>query len=166
MVCRLLFSSRWYEEIINNQQIKFIENCGDDTNWYFHLESIGCNTSNISLSVFAVRPSILGPQWASYQIGKIAGCACAGNAGNVSPRRRFQRKPVVSDPGRDACRDRLPAVTGKTFPAFPAHAHPQFYVSGKRSMHDTASIITVTVADVSAVLLSSTNLFYAAGTQF
>ena len=37
--------------------------------------------------------------WASYQIRKIAGCACAGNAGNVFPRRRFQRKPVVSDPG-------------------------------------------------------------------
>ena len=35
---------------------------------------------------------------------------------------------------RDACRDRLPAVAGKTFPAFPAHAHPQFYVSGKRPM--------------------------------
>ena len=38
-------------------------------------------------------------QWASYQIRKIAGCACAGNAGNVFPRRRFQRKPIVSDPG-------------------------------------------------------------------
>ena len=36
---------------------------------------------------------------------------------------------------RDACRDRLPAVTGKTFPAFPAHAHPQFCVSGKRPMN-------------------------------
>ena len=33
---------------------------------------------------------------------------------------------------RNACRDRLPAVAGKTFPAFPAHGHPQFYVSGKR----------------------------------
>ena len=30
--------------------------------------------------------------WASYQIRKIAGCACAGNAGNVSP------PPLVSDP--------------------------------------------------------------------
>ena len=38
-------------------------------------------------------------QWASYQIRKIAGRACAGNAGNVFPRRRFQRKPLVSDPG-------------------------------------------------------------------
>ena len=37
--------------------------------------------------------------WASYQIRKIAGCACAGNAGNVFPCRRFQIKPLVSDPG-------------------------------------------------------------------
>ena len=37
--------------------------------------------------------------WASYQIRKIAGCACAGNAWNVFPRRRFQREPLVSDPG-------------------------------------------------------------------
>ena len=37
--------------------------------------------------------------WASYQIKKMAGCACAGNAGNVFPRRRFKRKPLVSDPG-------------------------------------------------------------------
>ena len=37
--------------------------------------------------------------WVSYQIRKIADCACAGNAGNVFPRRRFQRKPLVSDPG-------------------------------------------------------------------
>ena len=36
-------------------------------------------------------------QWASWQIRKIAGCA--GNAGNVFPRRRFQRKLLVSDPG-------------------------------------------------------------------
>ena len=39
------------------------------------------------------------PAWASYQMRKIAGCACAGNAGNVFPRRRFQRKPLVGDPG-------------------------------------------------------------------
>ena len=38
-------------------------------------------------------------QWASYQIRKIAVCACAGNAGNVFPHRRFRRKPLVSDPG-------------------------------------------------------------------
>ena len=29
----------------------------------------------------------------------MAGCACAGNAGNVFPRHRLQRKPLVSDPG-------------------------------------------------------------------
>ena len=37
-------------------------------------------------------------QWASYQIRKIAGCACAGNAGNVFPSHRLHRKPLVSDP--------------------------------------------------------------------
>ena len=35
-------------------------------------------------------------QWASYQIRNIAGCECAGN---VFPRHRLQRKPLVSDPG-------------------------------------------------------------------
>ena len=38
-------------------------------------------------------------KWASYQIRKIAGCACAGNAGNDFPRHRLQRKLLVSDPG-------------------------------------------------------------------
>ena len=37
--------------------------------------------------------------WASDQIRNIAGCACTGNAGNVFPRRRLQRKRSVSDPG-------------------------------------------------------------------
>ena len=37
--------------------------------------------------------------WASYQIRNIAGGACAGNAGNVFPRRWLQRKLLVSDPG-------------------------------------------------------------------
>ena len=84
---------------------------------------------------------------AFYQIRKIVVCACTGNAGNVTPR-RLQRKPLVSDPGmhhdtvsrtcRDACRDR---GRGKTFPAFPAHAHPPFYVSGKspNTRHSTES---------------------------
>ena len=45
------------------------------------------------------QPPIVSETWASYQIRQIAGCACAGNAGNVFPRRRFQRKLLVSDPG-------------------------------------------------------------------
>ena len=86
-------------------------------------------------------------QWASYQIRKIAGCACAGNAGNVSPRRRLQRKPLVSDPGmhHGTCVTHVPwcmsgsfnCGDGETFPAFPAHAHPQICVSGKRPMWGT-----------------------------
>ena len=38
-------------------------------------------------------------QWASYKIRDIAGCACAGNAGNVFHRRRLQRKALDSDSG-------------------------------------------------------------------
>ena len=37
--------------------------------------------------------------WASYQISKLAGCACARNAGNVFPHHQLQKKPIVSDPG-------------------------------------------------------------------
>ena len=50
----------------------------------------------IYLSVIAIMHNL---SWASYQIRKIAVCACAGNAGNVSPHRRFRMKPLVSDPG-------------------------------------------------------------------
>ena len=41
--------------------------------------------------------------WASYQIRKIAGCACAGNVGIVFPHPRFQGKPLVSDPDMHHC---------------------------------------------------------------
>ena len=43
--------------------------------------------------------AIVSSPWTSCQIRKIAGCACTGNAENDSPRRLFQRKPLVSDPG-------------------------------------------------------------------
>ena len=46
---------------------------------------------------------------------------------------------------RDACRDRFPAVTGKTFPAFPAHAHPQICVSGKRPMVSRPQYIDIDI---------------------
>ena len=39
------------------------------------------------------------PSWASYQIRKIAGCACAGNAGNDFPHGLLQWKPLACDPG-------------------------------------------------------------------
>ena len=69
--------------------------------------------------------------WVSYQIRKIAGCACTGNAGNVFPAIDFKGNRKLAIPAciterasrtcRDACRDRLSPVAGKTFPA---HAHP------------------------------------------
>ena len=48
--------------------------------------------------------------WTSYQIRKIAGCACDGNAGSVFSRHRLQRKPLVSDPSmhHGACVTHVP----------------------------------------------------------
>ena len=67
-----------------------------------------------------------------------------GMLGTFSPDADFKWNRLLAIPAcitarawrtcRDACRDRLLAVTRKTFPAFPAHAHPQFSVSGKRPM--------------------------------
>ena len=54
--------------------------------------------------------------WASYQIRKIACCACAGNGGNVFPATDFKRNRYLAIPAcitarashrsRNACRDR------------------------------------------------------------
>ena len=65
-----------------------------------YIEIVSCNydlvNRNCDLANYHWHNRLL---WASYQIRKIAGCACAGNAGNVFPRRRFLREPLVSDPG-------------------------------------------------------------------
>ena len=59
-----------------------------------------CSSNEISWEfIFVSEASFHHPmECASYPIRKIAGCACTGNAGNVFPRRRFKRKPLVSDP--------------------------------------------------------------------
>ena len=54
--------------------------------------------------------------WASYQIRKIAGCTCAGDAGNIFPAADFKGNHQLAIPAwitarasctcRDACRDR------------------------------------------------------------
>ena len=82
--------------------------------------------------------------WASCQIRKIAGAHAPGMPGTFSP------SPQVSDPDmhHGTCVTHVPwcmpgSLTigflwnrrrGKTFPAFPAHAQPAIYVSGKRPM--------------------------------
>ena len=66
-------------------------------------------------------------QWASCQICKIAGCAYAGNAGNVFPATEFKGNRWLAIPAcipTRASRTCHDAVAEKTFPAFPAHAQP------------------------------------------
>ena len=78
--------------------------------------------------------------WASCQLRKIAGCACAENAGNVFP------PPWVSDPDRHhgTCVMRMPGSLtsgfilsrwrGKCSRHYRRMRNPQYYVSGKRPM--------------------------------
>ena len=77
--------------------------------WRYRTSQITCH-STICTSVYSSWLQSKCPQWASYQIRKIAGCACAGNAGNGFPRRGFQRKLLVSDPGmhHDTCVTHVP----------------------------------------------------------
>ena len=72
--------------------------------------------------------------WASYQTCKIAGCACAGNAGNVFPAsagwrsrhasRHVRHARAVMHAGIANWWFPLKSVAGKMFPAFTAHAQP------------------------------------------
>ena len=50
-------------------------------------------------SIHNYRRTFIIQPWASCQMRKIAGGACTGNAGNVFPRHRLERKSLVSDPG-------------------------------------------------------------------
>ena len=69
--------------------------------WFQRFDSLWLSASSVRDMPIIHQKSweISYVSWASYQIRKIAGCACAGNAGNVFPRRRFHRKSLVSDPG-------------------------------------------------------------------
>ena len=93
-----------------------------------YINGIGANVSwLLFLHELFIRSFIL-HSWASYQIRQIAGCACAGNAGNVFPRRRIQRKLRVSDPGMHygTCVTHVPwCMSGSLY--------PQWW--GKRSRH-------------------------------
>ena len=65
---------------------------------------------------------------------KLCVAHAPGMPGTFSPATDFKGNHKLAIPAcitarasrtcRDACRDRLPAVAGKTFPAFPAHAQP------------------------------------------
>ena len=69
--------------------------------------------------------------WASYQIRRIAGCACAVNAGNDFPVTDFKGNRSLAIPvsitARASCtcnRDRLTRDGGDNVTGIPAHAQP------------------------------------------
>ena len=108
--CETIYCSFFYHNFQNLKQfspsrpILLCYECGSLYRYRLHLRlRLALATERAhSASFSSTRPmtgiNIESGLWASYQIRKIAGCACAGNAGNVSPRRRIQRKTRVSDP--------------------------------------------------------------------
>ena len=119
--------------------------------------------------------------WASYQIRKIAGCACARNAGNVFPRRRFQRKLLVSDPGMHhgtcvthvpwcmsgslTCGDgeNVPGIPGACAPAISRiwqEAHGFIDVSAKNDIYIYDRTTSLLPLPSFTSLLVSLNLYY------
>ena len=66
--------------------------------------------------------------WASCQIRKIAGCACAGNAGNVFPHHWLQRNTLVSDPGmHHGTSESLDPDGGENVPGIPGACAPAIF---------------------------------------
>ena len=80
----------WITCHVRNSPVKLDK--GDQLKIYLNLPLMELPVKVLGMEIFHVK-------WASCQIRKIAGCACAGNAGNVFPTYRLQRKPQVSDPG-------------------------------------------------------------------
>ena len=80
--------------------------------------------------------------WPSLQIHKIAGCACAGNSGNVFPTTDFKGNRHLAIPAcitarasrtcRDACHIANQRCRGERSRHSRRMCNPQFYVSGKR----------------------------------
>ena len=106
--------------------------------WLWHQQ---CDTQTVSTST---RRGLSSSSWASYQIRKIAGCACTWNAGNIFP------PPQIRGPDMDhgTCVTHVPwcmpgSLTcvflwswwrGKRSRHSRCMPNPQFDVSGKRSM--------------------------------
>ena len=82
--------------------------------------------------ICTIASNYLPHQWASYQIRKIAGCACAGNAGSNFPATDLKKYLLLAIPTCitarmsctycDAYRDRLTRDGGENIPGIPAHA--------------------------------------------
>ena len=104
--------------------------------WPCLLLSIACNLSPAVPTFVAGCRMESQPAWIKYlcfngplvRYVRLRVAHAPGMPGTFFPPTDFKGNCRV------VCRDRLPAVAGKTFPAFPAHAHPQSYVFGKRPM--------------------------------
>ena len=97
--------------------------------WRYNIASDGCPKHDDVLPTDVSGAEDTLKSWASYQIRKIAGGACAGNARNDFPATDFKGNRYLAIPAcitarasrtcRDACRDRLTRGVGGKVPGIP-----------------------------------------------
>ena len=96
-----------------------------------------------SLQITGLKGYETSSQWASYQIRKIAGCACAGNTGNVFPATDISGNYRLAIPACITARASRALMhfgiahlrwRGKRFRHSQRMRNPQFYISAKRPM--------------------------------
>ena len=120
---------------INEQKILFLNVClninhamhlAEQKQSYFRIHAFSLDWSQLCpLPVsFDICFQLL--LWASYQTGKVAGCACTKNDRNVFPTNfkgdRYLTIPACITERAWRMSGSLNLVAGKTFPAFPVHA--------------------------------------------
>ena len=138
---------------------------------YFHYHNPKISefkTSQILISELAMC-SEMSP-WASCQIWKIAGCACAGNAGNVFP--PPTSKETTTKRSRHASRHvrharavmhvgiAKPRWRGKRSWHSRCIRNPQFYVSGKRPIAIDELTLSTTSQNLTLFTITRMRLFH------
>ena len=146
----LIILSRWFESFEFFQLHDIIEERSHDLKWWNMVR-----TSPLILAGYLcgqmvtqqyplhrgrwhIHSSVV--PWASYQIRKIVCCTCAGNAGNVFPRHRLQRKTTsyrsrhASRHVRDTRAVMHVGIANRRWRGKRSRRmrNPNFYVSGER----------------------------------
>ena len=138
---------QWHQHRLNNLKFQFIfidfKQCLASNGSHFTISSkisdmlpkcieifceyFGCAGNRCITPGHAFPFSFITTTWACYQLRKIKGCACAGNARNVFPATGFvsKRSRQTSRHMRDTrALMHVRIANPKTFPALPAHEQP------------------------------------------
>ena len=87
VICHLTFSIDFCRPCVSQNRC-FIEQLCNNFSWFIYPELsflAAIHRHHVEMRFLWLIFWFRGPSWTSWQIRKIAGCACAGNCGNVFP---------------------------------------------------------------------------------